>query len=141
MTIQLHMMGDRPPVLDLLEEENTKNLRRLRNGLDRLAGWAEMDYATRCKTDAAMRGILNALLAGLENHRKLPSTTACICPSCQTVILPVAAPSTYEHCGRLWSHDGRAGFTALPADFWQTHMPGDAYKGEIQAAWAKEERR
>lgn len=84
-----------------------------------------------------MAALLDLISAG-TSIRRLPRTTACVCPKCKTIILP-SGPlwDSFSHCGLVWMPQPK--HLALPADFWETTRPGDTYKGAIDATWAQEE--
>jgi hypothetical protein len=84
-----------------------------------------------------MVALLELISAG-TSIRRLPRTTACVCPTCKVIVLPSGPMwDSYSHCGRVWMPAPK--HLGLPADFWETARPGDVYKGAIAASWAEEE--
>ena len=85
-----------------------------------------------------LMGAMLELVSAGTSIRRLPRTTACVCPACKTVVLPDGPLwDSYSHCGRLWTPSPR--HLPLPEGFWDTARPGDSYEGAIEALWATEE--
>jgi hypothetical protein len=84
-----------------------------------------------------MAAMLELVTAG-TSIRRLPRTTACVCPACKKLTLP-SGPlhDVYSHCGRVWWPGPK--HLGLPEGFWDKARPGDTYEGAVEALWATEE--
>ena len=95
-----------------------------------------LDHEARARLQAQVSDAVRRIFAAKESLRKLPATTACVCPSCKRVTVPTTWDGRqYECCGRIWGP--RPEHVALPASFWMWAKPGDDFDGAIAAVWAE----
>jgi hypothetical protein len=114
-----------------------QNQAALRDMWPALADWEALADEQRAQLHGRVNDAVRAIFAARESLRRLPATTACICPSCRRVVLPSTWDGRqFECCGRLWGP--RPEHSALPAGFWDTARPGDSFQGALAAMWAED---
>jgi hypothetical protein len=130
-------MSGLSPVQAYLQAELADARAALRESWPAAEQWEVLDAEARAQLQHQVQDAVRRVFAAKEAMRKLPATTACICPSCKKVTLPTTGDGRqFECCGHLWGP--RPEHVALPKRFWDQAKPGDDFEGAIAAMWAQE---
>ena len=126
------------PVQRHLEKEIADARAELRESWPAVEQWDLLDGEARANLQHQVSDAVRRIFAAKEAQRRLPATTACVCPACRRVTLPSSWDGRqYECCARIWGPLPE--HVALPRGFWDQAKPGDDFVGAIAAMWAKEE--
>lgn len=99
----------------------------LEAGAQALRTWSTLTAAQREHLRVALPSMASeAVDAAERTATPLPLTDVCVCRTCRRVLLPDSpwGVTRYTCCSLRWFVDPRAGYGALPNDFWSRFKPG-----------------